>query len=203
MTDHKQNPAEIFLVEVFDGEDYSNVWCDTPAPGEGMREEDATRYVRADLVPQGNDILAKRIVELTGERDALAAQLASKTDIANQLKDGLAESFEKQMELKAQLKQLRELLIRAVKSEQYIIESDLIAAIGSDLQSEISEAIDATPTQCLAEIRAQAGRDGFIAGVNATGQGYNGEHGLSADEIMDLAELYVTRKVRQSDKEGR
>ena len=54
---------------------------------------------------------------------------------------------------------MRDLLIRAVKGEQYIIESDLIAAIGSDLQSEISEAIDATPAQCLAEIKAQALED--------------------------------------------
>lgn len=71
MTDHKQNPAEIFLIEVFDGEDYSHIWCDTPAPGEGMHEEDATRYVRADLVPTGNDVLAQRTAELTSERDAL------------------------------------------------------------------------------------------------------------------------------------
>lgn len=109
MIDKTQNPAEIYLVPVFDG-DHDHVWCDTPAPGEGMREEDATRYVREDIY----------------------------------------------LALQAKVEQLRDLLIRAVKGEQYIIESDLIAAIGSDLQSEISEAIDATPTRCLAEIKAQA-----------------------------------------------
>jgi succinate dehydrogenase flavin-adding protein (antitoxin of CptAB toxin-antitoxin module) len=48
MIDKTQNPAEIYLVPVFDG-DHDHVWCDTPAPGEGMREEDATRYVREDI----------------------------------------------------------------------------------------------------------------------------------------------------------
>lgn len=48
MNDKTQNPAEIYLVPVFDG-DHDHVWCDTPAPGEGMREEDATRYVREDI----------------------------------------------------------------------------------------------------------------------------------------------------------
>jgi len=48
MIDKTQNPAEIYLVPVFDGE-HDHVWCDTPAPGEGMREEDATRYVREDI----------------------------------------------------------------------------------------------------------------------------------------------------------
>ncbi|MEN3158249.1 hypothetical protein ABC502_07690 [Alkalimonas sp. NCh-2] len=39
-------------------------WCDCPTPGEGMREEDATRYVREDLVPASNQVLALRIAEL-------------------------------------------------------------------------------------------------------------------------------------------
>ena len=71
----------------------------------------------------------------------------------------LIDAEQRILELEAQNEQFRDLLIRAVKGEQYIIESDLIAAINSDLQSEISEAIDATPAQCLAEIRAQALED--------------------------------------------
>lgn len=61
-------------------------------------------------------------------------------------------------------------------------------------------AIGATPAQCLSEHDAVVGRKAFIAGVNATGQGYNGELGLSDDEIIDLAELYVSRKIRQQTK---
>ncbi|KRS22852.1 hypothetical protein AAY72_01715 [Alishewanella sp. WH16-1] len=61
-------------------------------------------------------------------------------------------------------------------------------------------AIGSTPAQCLSEHDAVVGRKAFIAGVNATGQGYNGELGLSDDEIIDLAELYVSRKIRQQAK---
>jgi hypothetical protein len=46
MTDKTENPAEIYLITDTEGD---LVWCDTPAPGEGMREEDATRYVREDI----------------------------------------------------------------------------------------------------------------------------------------------------------
>lgn len=46
MIDKTQNPAEIYLIIDSEGD---LVWCDTPAPGEGMREEDATRYVREDI----------------------------------------------------------------------------------------------------------------------------------------------------------
>lgn len=79
--------------------------------------------------------------------------------------------------LAAQVEQMRDLLIRAVKSEQYIIESDLIAAIDSDLQSEISEAIDATPSQCLAEVKAQAVEDAINACTHcgSDGQAWLGE----------------------------
>lgn len=67
-----KTPEQIYLIP--DAE-HGQVWCDTPAPGEGMREEDATRYVREDLVPASNEVLARRIVELTNERDAALAQL--------------------------------------------------------------------------------------------------------------------------------
>jgi hypothetical protein len=80
MTDKKQNPAEIFLVEVFDGGDYSNVWCDTPAPGEGMDPADAIKYVRADLVPESNEVLARRIVDLTADRDRTKYKLSGVLD---------------------------------------------------------------------------------------------------------------------------
>lgn len=83
MIDKTENPAEIYLVPVFDGE-HDHVWCDTPAPGEGMREEDATRYVREDLVPASNDVLARRIAELTeklSHHDYVIAQSENATGI--------------------------------------------------------------------------------------------------------------------------
>lgn len=60
-----------------------------------------------------------RLVNVEGERDSLAAYVD----------------------------QLRDLLIRVVSCEEYIFDSDLIVAVSSDLASEISEALDATPAQ--------------------------------------------------------
>ena len=163
----KPNHESIYLVPTdYDGGQLTYSWCDCPAPGEGMEPADAIKYVRADLVPASNEVLAKRIAELTNERDALVAQV----------------------------EQLRDLLIRAVKGEQYIIESDLIAAIGSDLQSEISEAIEATPAHCLAEVKAQAGRDGFIAGAEFIQKGGYLSLPAGADEYAN--------QIRQSAKVG-
>lgn len=73
--------------------------------------------------------------------------------------------YEKERDqLKAQVEQLRELLIRVVKSEEYILDCGLIVAVSSDLVSEISEAIDAAPSQCLAEIKAQAVEEYYYMG---------------------------------------
>lgn len=153
----KPNYETIYLVPTdYDGGQLTYNWCDCPAPGEGMDPEDAIKYVRADLVPDSNEVLAQRIVELTNERDAALAQLASKTDIANQLKDGLAESFEKRMALKAQVKQLREALNNQL--------NDCINFDGGKLTDSImessTEALKSTPSRCLAtrdaEIKAQA-----------------------------------------------
>lgn len=74
MTDHKQNPAEIYLVPML-GDDHDHIWSEDPAPGEGMREEDATRYVRADLVPESNAVLANSIAELTRKNSELMAKV--------------------------------------------------------------------------------------------------------------------------------
>ena len=59
----------------------------------------------------------------------------------------------------------------------------------------LKDALKATPEQCFAEHYANVSQKAFIAGVNATGQGYNGEHGLSEDGIIELAEMYVARKI--------
>ena len=44
-------PEIIYLMEEIHGEG-EWVWCDDPAPGVEMREEDAVPYVRADIVMQ-------------------------------------------------------------------------------------------------------------------------------------------------------
>lgn len=77
----KPNYETIYLVPTdYVGGQLTYSWCDCPAPGEGMDPEDAIKYVRADLVPASNEVLARRIVELTNERDAALAQLVEVQD---------------------------------------------------------------------------------------------------------------------------
>ena len=45
----------IYLLEESDG---SYTWCDSPAPGIDMEEEDAIKYIRADLVGENIKKLA-------------------------------------------------------------------------------------------------------------------------------------------------
>lgn len=52
MTD---TPERIWLLPEA-GSDGETLWCDNPAPGAGMSQEDAVEYVRADLVPQWQPI---------------------------------------------------------------------------------------------------------------------------------------------------
>lgn len=75
----KPNHETIYLVPTdYDGGQLTYSWCDCPAPGEGMDPADAIKYVRADLVPASNELLARRIVELTETVTALRNQLAAK-----------------------------------------------------------------------------------------------------------------------------
>lgn len=57
-----------------------------------------------------------------------------------------------------------------------------------------------TPQQCLREIEAEAGRKGFIAGFNESGEGFNGEWGASDKRISALASEYA-EKLRQGGAE--
>lgn len=72
----KPNHEIIYLVPTdYDGGQLTYSWCDCPAPGEGMDPADAIKYVRADLVPDSNELLARRIVELTNELAHKSAML--------------------------------------------------------------------------------------------------------------------------------
>ena len=127
----KPNHETIYLVPTdYDGGQLTYSWCDCPAPGEGMDPADAIKYVRADLVPASNEMLARRIVELTNERDAI----------------------------KAQVEQLREFALNVNrKCADYIMDGKRIdfEALGVSA----FDAYRATPAQCLAardaEIKAQ------------------------------------------------
>lgn len=109
----KPNYETIYLVPTdYDGGQLTYSWCDCPAPGEGMDPADAIKYVRADLVPASNEVLARRIVELTNERDATKYKLAGVLDeisdfcasldgalMANQSADELADDIQRRLDI--------------------------------------------------------------------------------------------------------
>ena len=113
MTNHKDNPAEIYLVPMLD-DDHDHIWCEDPAPGEGMREEDATRYVRADLVPASNEVLANSIAELTRKNSELQAQVSEQSKVIDHIAKAVGEEadpmacWESVDALVAQVEQLRQ-----------------------------------------------------------------------------------------------
>lgn len=142
----KPNHETIYLVPTdYDGGQLTYSWCDCPAPGEGMDPEDATRYIRADLVPESNAVLADRIADLTRQNSGLMAQVA---------------------------------LLRKAICRGGIMHDQQGLEIWAICPSEADKAAKLTPAQCLAEVKAQAGRDGFEFGfIN----GFN--RGIKAGEL--------------------
>lgn len=116
---------------------------------------------------------AELINKLTEERDALKAQLSGKADIANQLKDDLTDAFERELSLKAQVEQLRTVIDALVfGADRKFIDGEMTYMIPANHIISIGKAFGKEPAQCLAEVRAQASRDGFIAGCHC-GASYN------------------------------
>lgn len=76
MTAQQKTPAEIYLVP---DTEHGLVWSHDPAPGEGMKAEEAVKYVRADLA-QSNEMLARNLVAVTSERDQAKYKLAGVLD---------------------------------------------------------------------------------------------------------------------------
>lgn len=175
MIDKTENPAEIYLITDSEGD---LVWSDTPAPGEGMCEEDATRYLREDLAPESNELLARRVVELTNERDTALSQL---TEVQNNC-TGKApcERFCEALATKkmfenlrlerdaalAQVEQLKPLARRclwgAVNWNDHNFEPlhkycrKSAADAGVFTVDQANALLEQTPAQCLAEIKAKA-----------------------------------------------
>jgi hypothetical protein len=171
----KPNHETIYLVPTdYDGGQLTYSWCDCPAPGEGMDPEDAIKYVRADLVPASNEVLARRVVELTNERDAALAQLVEVQD--NRTGKAPCERFcealaTKKMfdnlqrhnqQLKAQVEQLLKPAKEAAEALGFA-SHHLRGRASENMLMDMAEKADAlisaigsTPAQCLAEIKAQA-----------------------------------------------
>lgn len=122
MTDQQKTPAEIYLVP---DTEHDLVWSHDPAPGEGMKAEDAVKYVRADLA-QSNEMLANRIVELTNERDALL-------NAAEHALNGAADNWLSGMTARTEADQLRCEMAEMLK---------LIDELSADLEHEIKARYD-------------------------------------------------------------
>lgn len=193
--DQQKTPAEIYLVP---DTEHGLVWSHDPAPGEGMKAEDAVKYVRADLA-QSNEMLARRVNELTGERDTLDVKAQAILISRN-------EYFKKCEQLAAHVEQLKSRLAYFAD----ILESDLLPCLEVDdgCSEDIASArelINKTPAQCLAEVKAQAGMDGFIAGANDAAA-YIAQQINAGSSSIDLdagiaADKYAN-KIRQSAKAG-
>jgi hypothetical protein len=98
-----------------------------------------------------------RIFELEAERDALALQLKASEENAHQQRDMKAKAREQRDALVSKMVLMHESVSQAV---------NLIPAGAIDIISNLKAAQDMNTAQALAEIRAEAGRAGFVAGFN-------------------------------------
>lgn len=176
----RNSVGECVVVES-DWPNYQETWdsirdvsCGTFKPREVLVAE---RNALAKEVDEAND----RIGELTEERGAMAAQLV------DAFGDGYYDGF----------------LDGAKHHEAEDCSTDP-AYLGEDALrcSEIAESEKAShigiskKQQCLRDVKAEAGRAGFVAGFNDSGEGFNGEYGASDKSISELADEYAAT-VRQ------
>lgn len=156
----KPNHESIYLIPgSYDGE-RCYVWSDDPDPGSEDNPEDAVKYVRADLA-QSNEMLARRVTELTGERDTLdikaRAILLSRNEYFKKCEQ-LAAQVEKLQEEKAIFKMTMEMQTR-ICNETDSLDAET-AAFNTGWRLALRPLEDCylgeVPTQCLAEVKAQA-----------------------------------------------
>lgn len=185
MIDKTQNPAEIYLITDTEGD---LVWCDTPAPGEGMREEDATRYVREDIylalqaqveqLKQDIDIGAKDYCGLMERHDALFVQV-------DQLREVLRYADNKLYILTHNRKDVSlRLLTDADKAYKAV--HDTVLGFKDDLHLFVAKRD--------AEIKAQAGRDGFLEGVRQMAENEIGWFGHDAESCANHYASYLLQQ---------
>lgn len=144
------------------------------------------------------------IGKLTAERETIKAELTAAIEqqhlLITMLERQDRELTAERDALKAQVEQLRTEINGIVADSAGVAGYHLNGDVAFWDEFDLLEMLDKYPAQCLAERDAEVATNAFIAGVNATGQGYNGEHGLSQDEIIDLAKLYLERKLQQASK---
>lgn len=88
----KTNHETIYLVPTdYIGGQLTYSWCDCPAPGQGMEPADAIKYVRADLVPASNEVLANSIAELTRKNSELQAMVSEQSKVIEHIAKAVGE----------------------------------------------------------------------------------------------------------------
>lgn len=179
---NKPNHEKIYLAP----EDGVYCWSSTPAPGSQHDSADAVEYVRGNLfdaLKAERDALLLQLqtaeqnaaeqrhmkIKAREQRDALAAEnarldsnLSSKTELANQLKDSLADAFEREMNLKAERDAL------ASKLGQ-IADAWVAAGCWPDTIEEkqaLGAAINRQPDQYMRDVKAEAVQAGWNACVD-------------------------------------
>ena len=190
MIDHKQNPAEIYLVPML-GDDHDHIWCEDPAPGEGMREEDATRYVRADLVPASNEVLANSIAELTRKNSELQARVSEQSKVIEHIAKAVGEEadpmacWEAVDALKAQVEQLQRTTFDVVCAS---------AILGVPIHEEESH-------KCLAARDADVSAKAVEAAANELASIFTAPPGMYSPAVIKLN--LIANKLRQQAKAGK
>lgn len=131
-------------------------WCDCSAPGEGMDKADAIKYVRADVVEAqlaalSNDVLARRVAELS-------SALLFHQNAGNQcIKDRDAAEQERDEAL-ATVEQFHTF------AESWNPED---AAKDPAFSDTFFDLINQTPTQALADLKAEVAREAYEDGGSA------------------------------------
>ena len=109
-------------------------------------------------------------------------------------KIGWQESTERNNKLQAQVELLRTSLDDILEDMQLSME---LSESDCDVwKGRIKDTLSGTPAQCLAEVEAQAGRDGFVAGI------YSYRKAMFGELIMDIhgsADEYAN-EIRQASR---
>ena len=111
---------------------------------------------------------------------------------AEELNDYLDNLEKENRELKAQVEHLREQLEYMAQQHRCGCGHPACNRCYDDKQNAI--VLEATPAQCLAEIKAQAGRDAVVSALRLYG-----EPSMTVSEIVSLADKYAN-KLRQQAK---
>lgn len=98
--------------------------------------------------------------------------------------------------LKAQVEQLREQLEYMAQQHRCGCGHPACNRCYDDKQNAI--VLEATPAQCLAEVKAQAGRDGFIAGADSYFDRHSDEE--MSEHVLNSADQYANQIRQQAAK---